>query len=264
LSASAGRTVWLSGRFLPEARARVSATGLTLTSGVGLYETLRLVEGVAPLAELHLARLRASCEALGLRARRHDWPRILAELAGHNRIRNGRARIIVGDGFELATCSRLPRGLASERKQGIYLTSASFERSAASLKATSRLALWLAERSSGGEVLLMSSRGRLIETTRANLFVITERGLETAPSSQALPGIARQVILELAREMGIPIRVRAPSLRERSRWREVFVSNALRGIRPVRRIDALTFPVRDGASLTRRLQRSLDERMGLS
>ena len=239
------------------------ATCLTLTFGVGLYETLRLVGGVAPLLDLHLERLRGACCELGLRPNAHDWAGILAELAARNRIRNGRAKILVGDGFELVTCGRLPRGLAEERRRGISLKSAAFQRPAAQLKDTSRLALWAAERSLDAEVLLISDRRQLLETTRANLFVVTERGLETAPTSRVLPGVARSLVLELARGMGVSVRLRAPSLRQRSRWREVFVSNALRGVRPVRRIDALAFPPPAATSLTRRLQRSLDERMGL-
>ncbi len=263
MSASPRRTVWLSGRFLPEERARVSATCLTLTSGVGLYETLRVVDGVAPLDDLHLALLRSACSALGLRPKQRDWAEILAGLARRNRVRQGRARILVGDGFELATCARLPRGLAAERSQGISLKSAPFTRAAPSFKDTSRLALWAAERSLNAEVVLVSERRQLLETTRANLFVLSERGLETAPTSRVLPGVARGLVLELACAWGVPVRLRSPSLRQHAGWREVFVSNALRGIRPVRQIDALAFPAPAASSLTRRLQHALDERMGL-
>ncbi len=256
--------MWLSGHFLSEERAHVPASCLTLTSGVGLYETLRLVHGAVPLLELHLARLREACSRLGLRPKQLDWAKVLAELATRNRIRNGRAKILIGDGFELATCTRLPRGLADESRKGIALKSAPLERNLAQFKDTSRLALWAAERTLGAEVLLVSARRQLLETTRANLFVVSERGLETAPSTRVLPGVARGLILELARGMGVKVQLRAPSLRQRARWLEVFVSNALRGIRPVRRIDALTFAAPSASSLTRRLQRGLEERMGLS
>jgi para-aminobenzoate synthetase/4-amino-4-deoxychorismate lyase len=138
------------------------------------------------------------------------------------------------------------------------------ERNLAQFKDTSRLALWAAERSLGAEVLLVSARRQLLETTRANLFVVSGRGLETAPATRVLPGVARGLVLELARSMGVTVQLRAPSLRQRARWLEVFVSNALRGIRPVRRIDTLRFVAPSASSLTRRLQRGLDERMGLS
>ena len=255
------RTVWLSGRFVAEEQARVPATSLTVTAGVGLYETLRLVSGVAPLLDLHLARLHSAYAALGMRPQPHDWSRILSQLAARNRIRNGQARIVVGDGFELATCAPLPRGLAKERKQGISLETVRLERTAAALKGTSRLALWLAERSAGREVLLVSARGQVLETTRANLFVVTDRGLQTASTSQVLPGIARGLVVELAKQMGIAVQLRAPSIRERSHWHEVLVTNALRGIRPVCRIAGFEFPPPRADSVTRHLQHSLDARM---
>ncbi len=123
MSVSRQRTVWLSGRFLSEERAHVPASCLTLTSGVGLYETLRLVHGAVPLLELHLVRLRDACSRLGLRPKQPDWAEVLAELATRNRIRNGRAKILIGDGFELATCTRLPRGLSDESRMWICLKS---------------------------------------------------------------------------------------------------------------------------------------------
>lgn len=261
---TAKRTVWLSGRFMAEKRAHVPATSLAVMLGIGLYETLRLVQGHAPLLELHLARLHGACRTLGLRTRSRDWPGILGTLASRNRIRNGQARITIGDGFELATCARLPRELGREREQGISLVSASHPRAAPELKGTSRLPLWLAERSANGEALLVSEPGQqLLETTRANLFVVTAHGLETAPTGQVLPGIARGIVLELAAEMGVPVQTRAPDARERTRWREVFVTNALRGLRPVCQIDAHELPLPGPGTVTRRLQEALDERMGL-
>ena len=53
--------------------------------------------------------------------------------------------------------------------------------------------------------------------------------------------------------------------RELSSWREAFVSNALRGVRPVRAIDGhrLKVPTAE-SSPTRTLQRALERQMGLA
>jgi branched-subunit amino acid aminotransferase/4-amino-4-deoxychorismate lyase len=258
------RIVWLSGRYRRAEQARVSATSETLTSGVGLYETLRIVNGRAPLIEQHLRRLSLSCQVAGLPFPKQPWPGILAGLAQRNRIRNGRARITLGDGFHLVTCHRLPRGLRQEREHGIPLNTAGFQRPAAELKDVSRMSLWLAERSADTEVLLLSSRGHALETTRSNFFVVTSHGLQTAATPDVLPGIARALVLEVAGTLGIPVRFQAPSLRQQERWREAFVTNALRGVRPVASIDGIRLGRCRPDSVTRTLQAGLDQRMTLA
>jgi branched-subunit amino acid aminotransferase/4-amino-4-deoxychorismate lyase len=260
---SAGRVVWLSGRFVAEERARVPATHPLVTHGIGVFETLRLVAGAPPLWPLHRERLATSLARLGLPAPRRDWEAMLTELARRNRIRRGVARLTVGKGLALATCTRLPRGLALERSEGIALSTIPLARAAAELKATSCLPVWLAERDAGGEVALVGERGELLETSRSNLFIVTERSVETADPPRVLPGVARRLVLEAAQELGMRIRLRAPRLAERARWREVFVTNAVRGVRPVASLDGAPVPVGGPDSPTWRLQKSLDQRMGL-
>ena len=200
----------------------------------------------------------------GYATRHGDGIRVETRRGGaRNRIRNGVVRLTVGKGVALATCARLPRGLARERSRGIALSTLPLVRAAAELKATSWLPVWLAERDAGDEVALVGARGQLLETSRSNLFVVSEHSIETADPPLVLPGVARRLVLEVARELGLRTRHRAPRLAERARWREMFVTNAVRGVRPVASLDGAPLPVCGPDSLARRLQKSLDQRMGL-
>ncbi len=257
------RTVWLSGRYLRSDRARISVHSRTLTLGVGVFESLRVVRGVAPLLDAHLKRLADACRASGLPVPRERWSDILERLAARNRVRNGRVRITIGDGFRLATLEPLPRGLEAECKRGIALASRKLQRPTAHIKGTARLSLWIAEREFGAEVLLLSERGHALETTRSSFFALTPHGLETAPTPQVLPGIARGRVLELARELKMPVRVRPPAVGEVAQWRAAFVTNAVRGLRPVTHIDGARLPLPEPGSMTRELQRRLEEWMQL-
>jgi branched-subunit amino acid aminotransferase/4-amino-4-deoxychorismate lyase len=263
------RTIWLDGRYVREDHAEVRATSRTVTAGLGLFETIRIVRGAAPLLDRHLARLVAAHREATARGvdlvdpSSRDWPHILAVLARRNHLRSGAARILIGDGFALATCDRLPRGLERERREGLALGRIRLAWPMAHLKTSSRAALVLAEASARGEVALEGPGAQLTETSRANLFVVTARGLETAAEPSALPGIAREIVLEEAHRLGIPVRLRAPRWGERGSWHEVFTANALRGIRPVRSIDAHAFPLPGARSITSRLSRRLDRHMGL-
>ncbi len=254
--------VWLSGRFIAEDAARVPATSLAVTHGVGAFETLRVAKARAPLVALHAARLATACHALGISPPAADWDAVIAGLAERQRRSSGVARITVSHDFALATLAPLPRGMARERTEGIGLESVRIRWGVAAIKSTSRLPLVLAEGADADEVLLRGERGALLETSRSNFFAVTDGGVITAPSPTVLPGIARGLVVELARGFGVRVRLRAPRTRELPGLREAFVTNAVRGVRPVHSIDGTRLAVRDG-SLTFRLQRALDQRMGV-
>jgi branched-subunit amino acid aminotransferase/4-amino-4-deoxychorismate lyase len=82
----------------------------------------------------------------------------------------------------------------------------------------------------------------LLETSRANLFAVTDAGIMTARANRVLPGIGRQLVLEFARTHKIPVRAQAPRLRDWKHWRACFASNAVRGIRPVSQLGEIDLP----------------------
>ncbi len=254
--------VWLSGRFIAEDAARVPASSPAVTHGVGAFETLRVAKGRAPLVALHAARLTTACHALGIAPPAADWDAVIAGLAERQQRSSGVARITASRDFALVTLAPLPRGLARERCEGIGLESVRIRWGIAAIKSTSRLPLVLAEGTYAEEVLLRGERGALLETSRSNFFAVTDAGVVTAPSPTVLPGIARGLVVELARGFGARVRLRAPRTSELPRLREAFVTNAVRGVRPVHSIDGTRLAVRDD-SLTFRLQKALGQRMGV-
>lgn len=262
-SSAASAWVWLDGRLTAAEREGVSLRVAPALEAAGLVETMRLIGGRVPLLDLHLERLRQGCRRIGL-ARPRAVERAIDALARRCGLAEGVARLTVGEGLELLTLGPLPPGLDRERDEGIRLAALSVSWRPVTLKHTSRAAALGAERRAGGEVVRLGPAGRLMETTRSNLFVVTPEGIATAPASTVLPGVARRCVLEAARELGIPITRRAPRLGEHRAWREVFVTNAVRGVRPVTELagHALAKPAREG--VLRALQAALDRRMGIA
>jgi branched-subunit amino acid aminotransferase/4-amino-4-deoxychorismate lyase len=256
------RQVWLSGRFMAAEEATVPATSPSFRGGLGLFETMRIVSRRAAMLERHLERMRTSASRLGLPWEPFEAEAVLAELAARNGIEDGTARIVLGADRLLVECEPLPPGLAEERRRGITLPTSRARWSPASHKVTARAALSLAEREAGGEVARIAPGQRLLESTRSNLFVVSADGLETAPPPAVLPGIARGAVLDIAAELGVRVRSRAPRLGEAARWGEVFATNALRGVRPVVALGEIRLPVR--GPLTRQIQKALDLRMGVA
>jgi branched-subunit amino acid aminotransferase/4-amino-4-deoxychorismate lyase len=254
----------MNGRVVRADRIVIPLRCAPFLAGRGLFETMRVVGGDIPLLDLHLDRLRASCREVGLGLPARGIGDAIATLLDHARLRHGVARLTVGEGFETVTLAPLPAGLARERRDGLRLPVARLSWSPAHVKHTSRLPILLAEDRAGGEVVRLGGRTRLMETTRSNLFVVTHDGaIETAPFPAVLPGVARGLVLENLRALGVRVRHRAPRLTENRGWREVFVSNAVRGVRPVVDLGEVSLPRPAPDGLLRRLQRDLDRCMGI-
>jgi len=256
---------WFQGQIMDESAVRIPGASLTVTQGVAVYEGLRLVGGAAPLIEHHARRLAEGCARVGWTHANEDWDAILRKLCAERAQLEGRARILIGDGFALVTCGPLPPELGRERSEGVELSTVHMGHTTHGFKSASRLALWLAERDAGGEVALRAAGGALLETTRANLFAAADTRLWTADASRVLPGVARGLLIELAAELGLSVIEQPPDLRRLPQNTELFASNAVRGVRPVSRLDGRPLHVPLGeTSTTRRLQRALDAAMGLA
>ena len=85
--------------------------------------------------------------------------------------------------------------------------------------------------------LLTEPDGTLLETGRANVFLVLDGVVLTpAADGRILPGVMRARVVAALRASGREVRERDITLAEAARATEVFVTNALRGARPVGRI----------------------------
>lgn len=107
------------------------------------------------------------------------------------------------------------------------------------------------------ELLLSNDGDQILEGSITNFFVVCRRDLngamddphdprssnsievQTAPlSDDVLPGVVRQLIIEVCSSRGIPLREVTPSWSDRELWEEAFVTNGLRLIQHVEKIQA--------------------------
>ncbi len=93
------------------------------------------------------------------------------------------------------------------------------------------------------EVLLCDAAGGIIEGAVSNVFCVHRGGLVT-PSLPIgpLPGIVRAKVIELAAEAGAPVAEAAVTIDDLGSATEIFLTNALVGIRPVALLDFKRLP----------------------
>jgi 4-amino-4-deoxychorismate lyase len=110
------------------------------------------------------------------------------------------------------------------------------------------------------EALMFSSAGALVSGTMSNVFMVRDAKLYTPCVDRCgVAGVMRQVVLAAAADAGIAAEERVLDSQELASAQEVFLTNALMGIRPVRELDGRPLPP---GPLTRRLQERLAPLLG--
>jgi len=90
---------------------------------------------------------------------------------------------------------------------------------------------------------MLDWRGRVAETTGANIFLVIDGALHTPVPDCFLDGITRRAVMALATARGIVIHERIIMPNELAQVDEIFVTGTAAEVTPVGRIDDLSFQV---------------------
>ena len=112
------------------------------------------------------------------------------------------------------------------------------------------------------EVLFANTKGDWCEGAWSNVFAV-EKGCVLTPSllSGCLPGVTREVVMELAQEAGMEVVESARPVASLCEVDEIFLTSSLLGVGAVRQFDGHAFPE---GPVTARLAQLLDERESAS
>ncbi len=115
------------------------------------------------------------------------------------------------------------------------------------------------------DALLLNTAGDLACASAANLFLLLDGALVTpSVASGALPGTMRRLVAaELASKTGIEVVERTGSPEELRAAEEGFLTNALMGIVPLTKVDALTIGTGVPGPITRKLRAELERSEGV-
>ena len=280
-SAGAGALTAELMRVNGRAAAKVSVLERGLHYGDGLFETIACLDGQPRFLRRHLRRLASGCVRLGLGP--VDIPALGDEV---RELARGARRAIVkvlvtrgpalsrgyaASGREVPTRITLrypwPEEDPSLAQQGLRVRIAATRLgenpALAGLKHCNRLEQVLARRewddAGISEALMLSSSGALISGTMTNVFLVEDSGLLTPRLDRCgVAGIMREVVLEEAAAAGIAAAECRLEAAELTRAGEVFLTNALGGIRPVRELAGVSLAP---GPVTRKLQARLAVRL---
>ena len=236
----------------------------------GVFETCRVRTGRILRMEEHLRRLRASLKTAGI----FDWDpqEVRAELAGSARgLREGYLRIAVRRRGNPRVQVHRQAGLPYPREwrsRGVALRTVptrwpAGETGWAQVKSSERLSGVLARMEAPGdpETLRIGPHGHVTEGTVSNLFFVKEGTLVTAPSwLGVLEGVTRAGVMRAAERMRLRVQEVPFSRHDLFNAEEVFLTNVLMGILPVRELDGRRIGDRVPGPVTRKLMKLTGEK----
>jgi len=251
--------IYLNDKIVPSDEASISASDSGFLYGSGLFETLRVQNGVAFGVDQHLDRLYHSASELNflLTHTRDTLKEALVELLKANDLTEARVRLTVSAGSPtgdedmpeptvLITAVPLAPYAEACYDKGILAVLCPYRQNPADPlaghKSTSffsrMLALRLAHQKQAAEALWFTTDGYLAEGCVSNVFLVKDGGLLTPPvGTPVLPGVARASVCGLADKNDLDLEEKALTIDDLLGADEVFVTNVIMKVMPVVNIE---------------------------
>ncbi len=252
----------INGRLVHRDQAGVSPFDSVVQGGDAVWEGLRLYDGRIFKLREHLARLRASAQALAFAEIPTDEEmieQIKATLAANGMRDEVHIRLTLTRGVKI-TSGMDPRlnqsgptliVLAEYKRpvydrSGIRLVTASLRRPTPDVLdpkihhnnlLNSILAKIEANVAGADDAVMLDSRGFIAETNATHLFLVSGQVVRTSRTVACPEGITRAVVLELCKDLGVASEVCDLSLPEAYRAEEAFCTGTMGELAAVSHID---------------------------
>ena len=250
----------LDGKIFLESENNISVNNRSFRYGDGFFETMKLIDGIIQLKELHFERIANSFKTLGFIVGKHfsfdNLEKEIVELAKKNHHHHlGRIRItfyredaglyevknfhphILIQSFQLSdTVNEL-------NENGLVIDVYPLARKScdifSNIKSNNYLqyamaALW-AKENKLNDALLLNTSNCIADSTIANVFIIKNGEIKTpALAEGCVNGVMRKNIIETLRQKNIAVIETSINAEDIADADEVFLTNAIKGIMWVR------------------------------
>ena len=252
------RFLLYNGEIRPTTERFLSPGQVGVLNGWGVFSTLRVIDGVLFEYARHWARMDRDARLLNVpmpaAAELEDQ---LLQLVEANRASNATLRVAIlrntGGVFDAPNLDR-PYDTVAFTKDladwgaSVRLGLVPHARHAANEFRGTKMLSWSfnlrwyeSARAQGlDEVVLLNERGEVAELTSANLFAVFGNEIVTPPlESGCLPGITREVILEVLEVPGYSVREETLTTSDLERADELFITSSTRDTLPVQSVETL-------------------------
>jgi len=271
--------VFVNGELVPRTEAKVSVFDSSVQGGDAVWEGLRVYNGRIAALDGHLQRLQNSAKALlfesvpstdevrdaifktlaanGMRDESH----IRLTLTRGEKITSGMNPRLNQSGCCLIVLAEWKPPVYSD--DGIRVITASTRRNTPqcldskihhSNLLNNILASIEANVAGADSAIMLDIDGFVSETNDTNLFIVHDGEVLTPTADSCLPGLTRQMILDICKEQGIPAAERRLSMTEVYTADEVFTSGTMGELTPILEADGRVIGDGKPGDMTKRLQ----------
>ncbi len=249
----------LNGKIVADDKPVLMASNRSYRYGDGLFETMKVKNAKIELSALHFQRLFSSLKLLN-----YTIPSLFSMEKLENEIislcqkngcdRSARVRLSVfrGNGGiydenkslqYIIECWPLSKTLDQLNENGLVIDIYSEARKSVDKFSTIKSANFLpysiaamyAKENQLNDCLVLNTNGNIADSTIANLFLVTSEGIKTPGLSEGcINGVMRRYLVEKCIEAGLAISESVISIEDVENAEEVFLTNAIYGIRWVK------------------------------
>ena len=271
--------VFVNGELVPRANAKVSVFDSSVQGGDAVWEGLRVYKGRIAALDGHLQRLQNSAKSLAFESvPSTDEVRdaIFKTLAANDMRDESHIRLTLTRG-EKITSGMNPRLnqsgccliVLAEWKPPVYSDDGIRVITASTRRNTPQcldskihhnnllnniLASIEANVAGADSAIMLDIDGFVSETNDTNLFIVNDAEVLTPIADSCLPGLTRQMILDICKEQGIPAAERRLSITEVYTANEVFTSGTMGELTPILEADGRIIGNGKPGDMTKRLQ----------
>jgi D-alanine transaminase len=254
---------FLDGSYMPIEQAKISPLDRGFLFGDGIYEVVPSYAGKMVGFAPHVLRMKSGLEAIGIKLdwSMDDWSELCQRLIAENGAGNLGIYLHVSRGADNKRHHAFPENIAptvfaftfeiaaapiaDKAKVKPYKVSTTrdlrWER--CHIKSTALLGNVLhfqqGYEQGNDETLLFNADNQLTEASACNAFIVIDGTVITPPlDNQLLPGITRQIVLDVLRKDGrIKVEERSVSMDEVMNADEVWITSSSKEIAPVTEVD---------------------------
>lgn len=250
--------VFFNGELLEENDIKISSFYRAINYGDGFFESIKIINSIPINLSLHLNRIKHSLNVLHLTNKyiSKDIVDQIQNLIKSNQILNGSLKINIsrsGNGkylpnkFTSNILITTKKGFSYKHNDVISLCLFKEEYKSrgllSSLKSSNSLIYILgtiyAESKGFENALILNDNNNVIEATNSNVFIVKNNVISTPPIKDGcVDGVMRKWIIKSEN-----ILIKSISINEIYDSEEIFISNTISGVTPVRKIDNQDFDI---------------------
>ena len=254
--------IYINGEYVRESEAKISVFDHGFLYGDGVFENMRAYNGVVFKLDNHLKLLYESAKGIALHIPIEitELKKDILETLRVNKLKDAFIKVIVTRGCgglsidieksakpNIIIIAKEKRFFPKEAiEKGIKVITASTRRippncfsvNIKSLNCLNNIIAKLeAQPFNVSEVIMLDLNGFVSEFSNGNLFYVKNNILYTPTSKNSLPGVTRETVINIARELGYKVVEDNIILHELYNADEIFLTNASSGIIPVVEVD---------------------------